>query len=81
MIDLPSILNSAFGSLLAGIVLLSSAPLWWKWLKRVEASSLKKKLEPAAIVGGLLGLLLLLGSLLSYQEQSSIPRYHPDLSD
>ena len=35
-LDAQTILNSAIGSLIVGILLASTAPTWWKWAEKIE---------------------------------------------
>lgn len=80
MIDFTAIVSSVIGSLIVGILLVTSAPLWWKkWVSNV--TKLKKALGGVAffvfIIGGIT--LAILG--LEYVETKSIPPHHPGLTN
>ena len=73
--NLSTMLNSVIGSLIAGLLLLTTAPVWWwKWFKPGDTTKFRKGLLSFA---GVLGFLI----LLVYLERSSIPPHHPTLSD
>ena len=81
MIDLPTIVSSALGTAVVGILLLTSAPLWWRWLKRVELAGLRKNLIPMAVFAVLIGILAVMIEVDGCMETESIPSYHPTFTE
>ena len=88
VIDFSTFLSSAFGSLLAGVFLLTSAPLWWKWWSRIrDNTSMEppKWLVSLALVGIPLVIALFLIGLSAELEVSlekgAIPPHHPGLTE
>lgn len=53
MIDLSTVLSAALGTLIAGALLMPTAPLWWRWVSGL-------KIRPWVAVLGVLGLYVLL---------------------
>lgn len=77
MPELSEILASVIGSSIVGVVLLGSAPLWWKrWVTFRETAEIWKKIKGLAAGAFLLLIIVGLSLLLDYFERSSIPRYH-----
>ena len=62
MFDLAQIINSAIGSLAIGILFLTTAPWWWRFVKRVvlwqEGRRLVRAVVPGAAVSIALGAVL-----------------------
>ena len=80
MIDLTAIVSSVIGSLIVGILLVTSAPLWWrKWVSNV--TKLKKALGVVAFIVVILGGIALAILGLDYIETKSIPPNHPGLTN
>lgn len=80
-LDLSTILNSALGSIIVGLLFLSSAPVWWTWLKLGDTTKLRKKVQSLTVFAVLLGVLVPSGAVLDYFERTSIPPHHPTLTD
>ena len=79
-LNLSAIGNSIVGSLIVGLLFLSTSPIWWKWVKPENTTKLKDTLSKILFLCVLLGVLLLLGVFQWYIDEKSIPRYHPTLS-
>lgn len=77
-IDPSAIASSVIGSLIAGVLFLSTAPVWWKWVNLEGVAKIGRTILPVAV---LLGLVILPGFVLNYLERSSIPRSHPTLTE
>ena len=77
-IDLSTVASSVIGSLIAGVLLVSTVPFWWKWVKPDSAVRIGKKIFAFAV---LLALVIGPPLILEYQERSSIPRFHPTLTE
>ena len=81
LLNLHTIVSSAIGSLIAGLILLGTAPVWWKWLHLENTAELKEKLKSILFFVVLIGILILLMMLSSYFEARSIPQYYSELSN
>ena len=75
--DLSTMLSSVLGSFIAGLLLLTAMPVWWKWLKPGDTTKLRKTIGAIFFCAVVLGLLILSG----YLGRNSIPLHHPTLSD
>ena len=77
MPELSEIIASVIGSSIVGVVLLGSAPFWWKrWVKFCETSEIWNKIIGLATGASFLLVLAGLSLLLDHFERRSIPRYH-----
>lgn len=74
-LDPQTILNSAIGSLIVGILLASTAPTWWKWAEKIEG------IKTIVTVLVLLGILVALSALKGWIGTRSIPPYHPTFTN
>lgn len=89
MVDWSIVLHSALGSLIIALLFISSAPLWWKRFERLRSaetlSMIMDGLKGPLILGGILLFLVFLIVLMAridfYLEDTSIPKYHPTLTD
>ena len=71
------LISSALGSLIAGVLLLTAKPVWWKWVN-TEAVSMGIKAWLPLIVFFLL--LFAIGSCINYVERSKPSPFHPSLT-
>lgn len=79
-LDWSTVVSTALGTVIAGALLLTSAPLWWrKWLDSVEAAKIKEAAKTLAVFGFLLALWLGASLLSAYFD--SAPRHHPTLTE
>ncbi len=72
------LLSSALGSLIAGLILLTTTPFWWKWVNTEAVSRGIKAWWPLMAV---VICLVALVSYMNYVERSNIPLFHPSLTD
>ena len=72
------LVSSVLGSLVAGGLLLTAKPFWWKWVNNEAVSKGIKAWFPFAVL-----LFLLIGSVsyLNYINRSHIPPFHPSLTE
>lgn len=81
LLDFSTIASSAIGSLIAGLLFLSSAPLWLKWIKSRDTTKLKGAVK-GVLVFSLIGAILVLCIwALDHMEKVRTPSYHPTLPD
>ena len=80
------LLSSALGSLVAGLILLTTTPFWWKWAKKwanTEAASRRIKAWLPFLAFAIILAALFFG--MNYfersVEKSNIPPFHPSLTE
>ena len=74
--------SSAVGSLIAGVLLISAKPIWWKWVNTEAVRTGIKSWLPFMLafilfVGGIFGI----ASYMYYVERTNIPPSHPTLTE
>ena len=79
MIDTTAILNSAIGSLAAGLLLVGSAPIWWRWWIS-HTGMLKRIVAWITLIGVPVGIVFGASWLLAYSESTRTPHLHPGLT-
>ncbi|MYH34879.1 MAG: hypothetical protein F4133_13885 [Gammaproteobacteria bacterium] len=76
-----TIASSVLGSIIAGVLLLTAAPIWWKWVKIADTARFGEVVKTIIVVAVMVGALYGVFALLDYFERSSIPQHHPTLTE
>ena len=85
-LDLSTVVSTAIGTFIAGLLLLRSAPLWWrKWIKPGDTPKVREAVRTfagiAVLIGSFVGIFVVVTAVTSYVESASTPRYHPTLTE